>query len=159
MGNANPLAVPAKQQQDESPIPEYAYTWGESQSGRVITHMIYQGFHVDEKGRMVFEGAQADGARRREREAFNYRWATDHPPPQAHRGELHASGLTSPSTSPEPGEYQVDPYRTRETGKRGDVLAVAKRLREIPKIMLDNHETEYWTRAASLPHTDVSGRA
>jgi hypothetical protein len=38
-------------------------------------------------------------------------------------------------------------------------LAVAKQLGDIPKIMLDNHETEYWTRAASLVHTDVFGRA
>ncbi len=40
--------------------PKYAYIFGISQSGRVINTMIDQGFHVDEKGRMVFEGARPD---------------------------------------------------------------------------------------------------
>jgi hypothetical protein len=76
--NPNPLAVPHHKKMKADP--EYAYIFGISQSGRVITTMIYQGFHVDEKGRMVFEGARPDvpgGGKG----AFNYRWAqtTHHP--------------------------------------------------------------------------------
>ncbi len=37
------------------------------------------------------------------------------------------------------------------------MLAVAKALGKIPKIMVCNHGLEYWTRSASLIHTDVLG--
>jgi hypothetical protein len=116
--------------------------------------MIYQGFHVDEKGRMVFEGARPDvpgGGKG----AFNYRWAqTTHHPKNIEGNYFPADHF--PFNFTEEGEFQIDPYRWRD-GIFGDVLAVAKRLHKIPKIMLDNHETEYWTRAASLVHTDVFG--
>ena len=153
-GNANPLAVPVNKNKMR-PDPEYAYIWGESQSGRVINHMIYQGFHVDEKGRMVFEGARpmVPGGGKG---GFNYRWGqTTHHPKHIEGNYMPADYF--PFNFTKEGEYEVDPYRTRD-GKYGDVLAVAKQLGEIPKIMLDNHETEYWTRAASLVHTDVFGK-
>ena len=149
-GTPNPLATGS----GNKPDPEYAYIWGESQSGRVITTMIYQGFHVDEKGRMVFEGARpmVPGGGKG---AFNYRWAqTTHHPKHIEGNYFPADHF--PFNFTRDGEYQFDPYQTR-VSKRGDVLAVAKLLGKIPKIMLDNHETEYWTRAASLVHTDVSG--
>ncbi len=152
-GNPNPLAV--RQSNNKiKPDPQFAYVWGESQSGRVINHMIYQGFHVDEKGRMVFEGARpmVPGGGKG---AFNYRWAqTTHHPKHIEGNYMVADHF--PFNFTKPGKYQIDPY-LKGNEKRGDVLAVAKRLHKIPKIMLDNHETEYWTRAASLPHTDVSG--
>lgn len=151
--NPNPLAVP--HHRHVRPDPEYAYIFGISQSGRVINTMIYQGFHVDEKGRMVFEGARPDvpgGGKG----AFNYRWAqTTHHPKHIEGNYFPADHF--PFNFTENHEWQVDPYRTRD-GIFGDVLAVAKRLGKIPKIMLDNHETEYWTRAASLVHTDVFGK-
>jgi hypothetical protein len=154
-GTLNPLAVPRGKARRMKADPEYAYIFGISQSGRVITTMIYQGFHVDEKGRMVFEGARPDvpgGGKG----AFNYRWAqTTHHPKHIEANYFPADHF--PFNFTEDGEYQIDPYRWR-LGMFGDVLAVAKRLRQIPKIMMTNHETEYWTRAASLVHTDVFGR-
>jgi hypothetical protein len=152
-GNLNPLAVP-KNKNKLTVDPEYAYVFGISQSGRVITTMIYEGFHVDEKGRMVFEGTRPDvpgGGKG----AFNYRWAqTTHHPKHIEANYFPADHF--PFNFTKEGVYQQDPYRTRD-GVHGDVLAVAKRLQSVPKIMLSNHETEYWTRAASLVHTDVLG--
>jgi hypothetical protein len=138
----------------QTPDPRYAYIFGISQSGWVITTMIYQGFHVDERGRMVFEGARPDvpgGGKG----AFNYRWGqTTHHPKHIEANAFPADHFPFNFTTE--GAYQVDPYRTRD-GVFGDVLAVAKRLGKLPEILLVNHETEYWTRAASLVHTDVFG--
>jgi len=151
-GSANPLTTQRGGAMQTDPA--YAYIFGISQSGRVITTMIYQGFHVDEKGRMVFEGARPDvpgGGKG----AFNYRWAQTTHHPKHIEGNYFAADHF-PFNFTKDGEWQRDPQRTRD-GQDGDVLAVAKALGKIPKIMLDNHETEYWTRAASLVHTDVAG--
>jgi len=45
------------------PAVDHAYIFGVSQSGRFIAHMLWQGFHVDEMERMVFDGAQIRGSR------------------------------------------------------------------------------------------------
>ena len=116
--------------------------------------MIYQGFHVDEKGRMVFEGARPDvpgGGKG----SFNYRWAqTTHHPKHIEGNYFAADHFPFNFT-----RRRAAPARSVSArGDSGDVLAVAKRLgQRVPKIMLTNHETEYWTRAASLVHTDVLG--
>jgi len=150
-GNANPLVL-AKGKNLRAD-PEYAYIFGISQSGRVINTMIYQGFHVDEKGRLVFEGARPDvpgGGKG----SFNYRWAQTTHHPKHIEGNYFAADHF-PFNFTRNGRHQLDPY---QPGALGDVLAVAKRLgQRVPKIMLTNHETEYWTRAASLVHTDVLG--
>lgn len=148
-GTPNPLADGM-----QKPDPQYAYIFGISQSGRVINTMIYQGFHVDEQGRMVFEGARPDvpgGGKG----AFNYRWAQTTHHPKHMEGNYFAADHF-PFNFTKDGVDQVDPYRTRD-GVFGDVLAVAKVLGKVPKILLTNHESEYWTRAASLVHTDVFG--
>lgn len=147
-GQVSPLAL------DGRADPRYAYIFGISQSGRFITHMIHQGFHVDEQNRLVFEGARphVPGAGKG---GFNYRFA------QTTHHQKHLQGNYFPADhfpfhyAPE-GEVQVDPLG--QPGRReGDVLAVAKQLRRIPKLMVCNHEGEYWTRSASLLHTDVLG--
>ena len=56
-GNPNPLAVRGTDGSRDSAM-DLAYIFGVSQSGRFIVHMLWQGFHVDEKDRMVFEGAR-----------------------------------------------------------------------------------------------------
>lgn len=146
-GNPNPLAV-----QDTNgnykPDIEKVYIFGMSQSGRAINHMIFEGFFVDEAGRMVFDGARihvAGGGKG----GFNHRFAqtTHHP--------SHLEGNYMPADF-FPFNYasQKDPI----TGKTGDVLAVAKKLGKIPYIMITNNALEYWTRSASLIHTDVEGK-
>jgi hypothetical protein len=147
LGNPNPLL------RKNSPDPEYAYIFGISQSGRVATHMIYQGFHVDEQGRMVFEGARphvAGGGKG----GFNYRWAQTTHHPKHIEGNYFAADHFPFNFTPE-GVWQFDNDQLYD--QYADVLAVAKALGKIPKIMIANHTLEYWTRAASLAHTDVFG--
>ena len=148
-GFASPLAV------DGKPDSKFAYIFGISQSGRFTTQMIDQGFHVDEQNRLVFEGARphvAGGGKG----GFNYRFSqtTHH---QKHLQGNHFWADHFPFHFTKEGELQDDPLG-QPNRKTGDVLAVAKRLGKIPKIMISNHEGEYWTRSASLIHTGVDGK-
>ena len=145
-GTRNPLSVRNADGEWVTDV-EKSYIFGVSQSGRFITHMIFEGFHVDETGRMVFDGARihvAGGGKG----GFNHRFAqtTHHP--------SHLEGNYMPADF-FPFNYapQTDPL----TGKAGDVLAVARELGKIPYIVITNNELEYWTRSASLIHTDVHG--
>ncbi|UCH95214.1 MAG: hypothetical protein JSV88_33910 [Candidatus Aminicenantes bacterium] len=146
-GRLNPLAV-RNPDGTLKPDPEKAYIFGVSQSGRFITHMIFQGFHVNKHGQMVFDGARihvAGGGKG----GFNHRFSqTTHHPSDLEGNYMPADFF--------PFNYapQTDPI----TGKTGDVLAKAKELGNIPYIMITNNELEYWTRSASLIHTDVLGK-
>ena len=148
-GHPNPLAVAG------SLDSQFAYIFGISQSGRFITHMIYQGFHVDEQGRLVFDGARphvAGGGKG----GFNYRFA------QTTHHAKHLQGNYFPADhfpfhyTPN-GKQQVD-FAGQPGRQQGDLFAVGKQLGQLPRIMISNHEGEYWTRSASLVHTDVTGR-
>ena len=139
---------PGRRRQILKPDPEKVYIFGVSQSGRFITHMIYQGFHVDEAGRMVIDGARihVGGAGKG---GFNHRFG------QNTNIALHFE------LNYMPGDFFPFNYAPQEdplTGQKGDVLAVAKKLGKIPYIMVTNNEAEYWTRSASLLHTDVLGK-
>ena len=147
-GCASPLAV------DGYADPRFAYIFGISQSGRFTTHMIYQGFHVDEQDRLVFEGARPHVAGAG-KGGFNYRFA------QTTHHQKHLQGNYFPADhfpfhfTPD-GSLQHDQFG--QPGRMsGDILAVAKCLNKIPKVLISNHEGEYWTRSASLLHTDVLG--
>ena len=145
-GTQNPLAVPTSGNKFK-PDTEKAYIFGMSQSGRFITHTIYEGFHVDESGRMVFDGARihvAGGGKG----GFNHRFAqtTHHP--------SHLEGNYMPADF---FPFNYAPQQDPLTGKSGDVLAIAKKLGKIPNIIITNNALEYWTRSASLIHTDVTG--
>lgn len=148
-GIPNPLAVAGK------PDARHAYIFGISQSGRFITHMIYQGFHVDEQERMVFDGARPHVAGAG-KGGFNYRFAqTTHHPKHLQGNYFPADHFPFHYTPP--GKWQHDPFGTSGRSK-GDVLEQAKALRRIPKVLISNHEGEYWARSASLVHTDVTGK-
>jgi hypothetical protein len=142
-GNPSPLARGAAAGSWLSSI-ERAYVFGVSQSGRFITHMLWQGLHVDESDRMVFDGARihvAGGGKG----GFNHRFAqtTHHP--------SHLEGGYFPADHP--------PFNFAPEGAPADndVLAAAKRLGAVPKIVITNNALEYWTRSASLVHTDPTG--
>lgn len=145
-GHPNPLLrTPAAG--TARPDAEKAYIFGISQSGRVIQHMLLEGFHVDEGGRMAFDAALvhvAGGGKG----SFNHRFAqtTRHPSP---REDQQYPADFFPFV---PGR-ESDPV----TGETGDVLAVAKALGKVPYAFYTGTSTEYWTRAASLLHTDVTG--
>jgi len=142
-GNPNPLAVRGTDGSRDSAM-DLAYIFGVSQSGRFIVHMLWQGFHVDERDRMVFEGARihvAGGGKG----GFNHRFAqtTHHP--------SHLEGNYFPADHP--------PFNFLPDGSPADndVLAEAKRLGHVPKIIMMNNTLEYWARSASLVHTDPAG--
>jgi hypothetical protein len=141
--NPNPLAIADEKGSHTSGI-DYAYIFGVSQSGRFITHMLWQGFHVDEAGRMVFDGARihvAGGGKG----GFNHRFAqTTH-----HPSDLEGNYM--------PADHPPFNYLPNGSPADNDVLAKAKRLDLVPKIIITNNSLEYWTRSASLVHTDISG--
>ena len=145
-GTPNPLAV-AGPDGTLTPDSRHAYIFGISQSGRVIQHMIWQGFHVDERKRAVFDAAMphVPGGGKG---AFNHRFAqtTRHP------SELEDHQALADIFPFVPG-LQTDPI----TGETGDVLAVARSLGHVPLVMYTGTSTEYWARSASLVHTDVTG--
>jgi hypothetical protein len=136
-GSANPLAG----------LIERAYTFGISQSGRFIHHFVYEGFDLDERGQVVFDGALAHvggGGRG----WFNHRFAQT-----TRHGSQHEDILSPSDTFP----FTSVPQEDRVTGQRGDILARARARGAVPKMFFTETSTEYWARAASLLHTDVTG--
>ena len=138
-GNANPLAGAIRT----------AIAFGISQSGRVLQHMLWQGFHIDESARGVFDAAliHVAGAGKG---SFNHRFAqtTRHPSPL--EDHQYPADFFPFATVP-----QSDPL----TGASGDVLARAKAAGIVPYLFYTGTSTEYWTRAASLLHVAVDGKA
>ena len=136
-GTANPLADSI----------ERAVIFGISQSGRFVNHLVYAGFNTDEQQRIVFDGAlsHVSGAGRG---LFNHRFG------MATLCATHHENLLTPSESfPFTTLPQTDPL----TGRSGDLLARARAQGQVPKMFFTQTSTEYWTRGASLLHTDVTG--
>jgi hypothetical protein len=127
---------------------QHAYVFGISQSGRFVNHFIYEDFNADERGRVVFDGAisHVSGAGRG---LFNQRFGMATLAATQHENVLVLSESFPFNTVP-----QTDPV-TRRTG---DILAVARARGQMPKIFFTQSSTEYWTRGASLLHTDVDGK-
>jgi hypothetical protein len=138
-GTANPLVGHV----------EHAYMFGISQSGRLIHHFLYEGLNRDEAGRTVFEGvlAHVAGAGKG---MFNYRLRMTTVFSTHHEGNLAGSEFFpfSPAS-------QIDPF----SGERGDTLARARAAGCVPKMIFTQSSTEYWSRAASLLHTDLEGKS
>ncbi len=137
-GTPNPLAGSV----------ERAYVFGISQSGRLVHHFVYDGFNTDEAGRIVFDGclAHVAGAGKG---LFNHRFGMATLYSLEHRGNLNPSEFFPFAPMP-----QKDPV----TGRRGDTLARARARGHVPKMIFTQTSTEYWSRAASLLHTDVEGK-
>jgi Alpha/beta hydrolase domain len=130
------------------PLPKRTLVFGISQSGRVIQTMLLRGLHVDEAGKSVFDGAfihVAGGGKG----GFDYRFAL----PTRHFSTLEER-IYPTDYFPFTSTTEHDPV----TGARGSVLDQARALHAVPKLFYVNASTEYWNRAASLPHTDPEGR-
>jgi hypothetical protein len=140
-GVANPLAEAG------APDPQGALIFGISQSGRVIQHMLWQALHVDEAGRMTFDGAliHVAGAGKG---SFNHRFA---------QTTRHPSHLEDQQYPADFFPFATTPTRDPVTGATGDVLERARAAGKLPRLFYTTTSTEYWTRAASLLHTDVTG--
>ena len=137
-GETNPLAGAI----------EKACVFGISQSGRVIHHFLYEGLNTDEQGRAVFDGAliHVAGAGKG---MFNHRFRMSTEFGTQHEG--HLSGSEFFPLAPLP---QTDPV----TGETGDSLARSRKSGHTPRIIFTQTSTEYWSRGASLLHTDVEGK-
>ncbi len=130
-------------------LPQAVIAYGMSQSGRVLNTLLWEGLHVDEVGRMVFDAAMIDIAGGG-KGSFNFRFAqtTRHFSPDI---ELDFPTDFFPFTTSE----QTDDV----TGETGSLLTEAERLNAVPKLFIVNTSTEYWARSASLTHTATDGTA
>jgi len=125
-----------------------AYAWGHSQSARLLNHFVYQNFNGDEKNKIVFDGIIANCAGGG-KGLFNSRFAQ----PTRHGSHLE-DNLYPIDFFPFATVKQTDPV----AGKQADAFEKARKSGFLPKMMFVNSSTDYWTRAASLLHTDVEGK-
>ncbi len=134
---------------DGNPAPglRHAIGWGVSQTGRFLRHFIYEGFNEDEAGRRVFDGVfdQVGGAGRG---SFNHRFG------QQSRDQLQHFNIQYPvDMFPFTDDDQQDPV----TGATDGLLARARRTNTVPRLIHLLTNSEYFNRAGSLVHTDVTG--
>ena len=118
-----------------------------SQTGRFLRHFVYEGFNEDEQGRRVFDGLidQVGGAGRG---SFNHRFG------QQSRDQLQHFNILYPvDMFPFTDDEQTDP----ETGITDGLLARARNSNTVPKFFHLLTNSEYFNRAGSLMHTDVTG--
>jgi hypothetical protein len=137
--------------EEGNPMPglRAAIGWGVSQTGRFLRHFVYEGFNEDERGRIVFDGVfdQVGGAGRG---SFNHRFG------QQSRDQLQHFNIQYPvDMFPFTDETQTDPV----TGARDGLLERARRSNTVPKMVHLLTNSEYFNRAGSLVHTDVTGTA
>ena len=121
--------------------------FGISQSGRFLRTFLYYGFNEDESGRKALDGIMshvAGGGRG----SFNHRFAQ--PSRDAHP---FLNFLYPTDIFPFTDREQAEP----ETGRRDGILTHKLDRKFWPKIFYTNSAYEYWGRAASLIHTDVTG--
>lgn len=144
-GRANPLAV--ARDGTTAPDPVSALAFGFSQSARVLQHMIWQGFHIDEAGRPAFDAAFIHGAGAG-KGSFNHRFAQTTRHPSHYEDHLYPADFFPFATTRE---------RDPATGEEGSLLDRARALGAVPLRIYTATATEYWTRAASLLHSDVTG--
>jgi len=130
-----------------SPGIRHALAWGVSQSGRFLRHFLYQGFNADERGRKVFDGVfdQVGGAGRG---SFNHRFG------QASRDALQYFNILFPvDLFPFTDGPETDP----DTNVTDGLLARADKSGTTPKVFHLLTNSEYFNRAGSLVHTDLTG--
>jgi hypothetical protein len=120
--------------------------FGVSQTGRFLRHFLYQGFNIDERGRVVFDGLlihSAGGGRG----SFNHRFAQP-----SRDGHAYSSFFYPTDLFPFSGRVQLDTTAGQRLGLLSDDI------RYRPRVMYSNTGYEYWGRAASLLHTDPGGQ-
>lgn len=128
---------------------EHAYGYGGSQSGRFLHHFVYEGFNADLEGRLVFDAIMPHVAGAG-KGIFNHRFGQT-----TRHGSHHEEKLYPSDFFPFNSVHQVDPV----TGAGGSMLDRARASGHVPRIFFTQTSTEYWSRAGSLLHTDVEGRA
>jgi hypothetical protein len=120
-----------------------AISFGSSQSGRLLRTFLYDGFNLDIKQRLVFDGLMVHlGAS--SRGSFNHRFAQ---PSRA----TDVSYLYPGTHFPFSDIKQINPLDGTEDSLIDDSKSGS------PKIFFTNSSTEYWRRPAALIHTNVNG--
>jgi hypothetical protein len=138
-GTSNPLDSPT--------LSAHAISFGNSQSGRFLRDMLYQGFNEDLSGRIVFDGMHPDipGSRKtftNHRFGQPGRWQKQH--------EDHVF----------PGDQFPFTYTTLTdplTGRTDGLLVRCTESNTCPKIVQNDGEAELWQARASLLVTDSRG--
>ena len=141
-GDKNPL-----RKADGKPAINRAFSFGVSQSGRFLRHLLYEGFNEDTQGRIVFDGLiphVAGGGLG----FFNHRFAQ----PNRHNGQ-HEDHLYPADVFPFTYGPSTDPY----TKKTDSILGRYAKSKTQPKVMHTQSAAEYWHRSGSILHTDPLG--
>jgi hypothetical protein len=125
-----------------------AYSFGASQSGRLMRSYLYYGFNRDEKNRKVFDGMMPERAGAGVG-SFNVRFAQ---PNRATSGI--ASSLYPADVFPFTDLEETDPV----TGIKDGLLTHATPKEFWPKIFYTNTSLEYYGRVASLMHTSLDAK-
>ncbi|MBT4711959.1 MAG: hypothetical protein HOB82_10610 [Alphaproteobacteria bacterium] len=137
-GQANPMMV-------DGVGPQAVIAYGISQSGRLLQHMVMEALHVDAAGRMVFDAAMihvAGGGKG----SFNHRFA----PTTRHQSQREDQGAVADFFP-----FATVPVTDPVTGETASILDRARAAGAVPNLVYTMTSTEYWTRSASLLHTDV----
>ena len=122
---------------------KFAYMYGASQTGRLIRHIVLEGFTIDEQGRKAFDGALVQtGATGYG--SFNERFA-----------QPNELGSFTQTRFPFLYKTTTDPLTGKQDGMGARIPAGLE-----PKLMLVDTGSEYWDRGrlAALRHTSLDGR-
>jgi hypothetical protein len=122
---------------------QYAFSFGRSQSGRFLRHLLYLGLNEDERDRIVFDGMiplVAGGGRGE----FNQRFGQP----------SNSNKYSVKNLFPFHDTIQTDP----ETGRTDGLLARLDARGKTPKVFFINTSAEYRNGHAALTHTDLDGR-
>ncbi len=125
----------------------FAYGFGVSQSGRFLRDFLYQGFNTDEDGQIVFDGLLPVSAGAG-RGCFNHRFATPTWTNMQHFGHSFPADRF-PFTYGE----STDPFTKQTAG----IIHKTTDTEAVPKIFHIDTSSDYWSRSASLSHTDPLG--
>ena len=133
-----------------APKPSRTLIFGISQSGRVIGRMLHDGLDVDERDRLVFDGAFLEVPGAGGSAGFNSRFAQ----PTRHPSMLEEHDYPSDAFP-----FTTAPTRDPTTGARGSYLDLARDASgRTPKLIFANTSTEFWNRDASLIATTPDGK-
>jgi hypothetical protein len=122
---------------------QYAFSFGRSQSGRFLRHLLYLGLNEDERDRIVFDGMiplVAGGGHGE----FNQRFGQP----------SNSNKYSVKNLFPFHDTRQTDP----ETGRTDGLLARLDARGKTPKVFFINTSAEYWNGHAALTHTDLDGK-
>ena len=130
---------------NENPVAEkinFAYAFGQSQSGRFLRNYLYEGANVNQSGKIALDGIVAHVA-------------------GGNRGEFNFS-TAQPSkdifyTLPDPFPFTDTAQSRNNSSKYVSLLDKTRSTNTTPKIMFTNTSAEYWRGDAALIHINLDG--